>query len=928
MPNARPSKPSSEPPRPHPSNRPEETLPRGASLGRYVVVDVVGHGGMGVVYAAYDTQLDRKLAIKLLRRDVSNSDDAAEVQSRMFREAQAMARLTHPNVVAVFDVGTFDERVFLAMEFVDGWTLKEWLKTPRPWRERLAVLKAAGRGLAAAHAVGLVHRDFKPDNVLVGKDGRVLVTDFGLARMASPDEPASGPEASGRRPRVIADLPIEATSHSISRSPLDAPLTLTGSVLGTVGYMPLEQAFGEVTNAWTDQFSYCATAYVALYGERPFPGDDLHSYVTAVGRPLREPPKGAEIPAWVHRALARGLSQEPKDRFPSMEALLHALSDDPAIRRRRWATGAAAAVALGLAIWGGVRGGARAGGECVVDTNELEGVWGDEMKPELRASFTAAAGADGAETAARVEKVLDGAAAKWLSMRGEVCTAARVHHQQTDDVRRMRDECLDRRRTEMRALTTMFRQADAQVVKRALDASYGLTSVTFCADVQGLKASAGLPDDPAARSHVLEARGLLARAGSLSATGKYDDALRLAESAATIARESRHDSTLAESLLIVGDVKKNLGDFVGAEPPLTEATWTAMAAGTDAITARAAGLAAFVVGAKLRRTSEAHVWLGLAESAIKRMGGSEEIEAEVANDKAGVLAEGDWQPEQALEIGDRVVRTYQRIFGTHPKTARAIYSHGVDYSYLGDHAKACSYFETSLAMSEQIGGPTYTEVGRASYVLGDCLSAQGEFTRGEQSLERALGVFDRTAAPYWSAITLQSLVRAKLMQGDIPAALAAGRRARDYMAKVSSTAVLVPIVDVPTADALMASGDVAEALGLCDEALAIEEQTGQLEPQKVLGWDALRCRGDALVRSGHPKDAIPLLERSLTLPRRIYPGDLARTRFALARALTAVGTDRARAVGLATDARKELATYSFLTVELAEVDRWLAKPAK
>ena len=205
-----------------PSERPEETLPRGASLGRYVVVDVVGHGAMGVVYAAYDTQLDRKLAIKLLRRDLSRQEVAAEVESRMLREAQAMARLTHPNVVAVFDVGTFDHRVFLAMEYVDGWTLKEWLKTPRPWRERLAVLEAAGRGLAAAHAAGLVHRDFKPDNVLVGRDGRVLVTDFGLARMAEPVE-SSPIESAPRRARMIEELPVQSTSQSISTStPLDA----------------------------------------------------------------------------------------------------------------------------------------------------------------------------------------------------------------------------------------------------------------------------------------------------------------------------------------------------------------------------------------------------------------------------------------------------------------------------------------------------------------------------------------------------------------------------------------------------------------------------------------------------------------------------------------------------------------------------------
>ncbi|HEY2514667.1 MAG TPA: serine/threonine-protein kinase, partial [Polyangiaceae bacterium] len=687
---------STPPPAPRQSNDPDETLARGASLGRYVVVDVIGRGGMGVVYAAYDTQLDRKLAIKLLRRDISRGEDAAEVESRMLREAQAMARLTHPNVVAVHDVGTFDHRVFLAMEYVDGWTLKEWVKPPRPWKEVLAALKAAGRGLAAAHAAGLVHRDFKPDNVLVGRDGRVAVTDFGLARMAGdgtvvrptsdtePAEPPTTRDVPPSRPnRRIEDLPVTPATPSSGGTAFDEPLTLTGSILGTVGYMPPEQAFGEVTNAATDQFSYCATAFVALYGVRPFPGDDLQSYVAAVNRPLREPPKGTTVPSWIYRILARGLSPEPEKRFASMEALLEALGDDPAVRRRKWAAAVLTFGALALGGFGAVRTAERQGQECAIDAGELEGVWDNATKQEMRAAFTAASGEEGATAASRVEKVLDDAASKWLGMRSDVCTAVRVKHVETEDVRRLRDDCLDRRRTELRALTTLFRQADPQVVRKSLDAAYGLTSVGFCADVQGLKASAGLPDDPAARERVQQARGELAKAGSLALAGKFSDALGVAEATVDVARKSGHESTLAESLYLVGDVKKSLGDYVGSEGPLAEATWTAMSSGTDAITARAAALSAFVVGAKLRRSGEAHVWLGTAESALRHLGGSEEIDADVSANKAAILAEADWHPEQSLEITERVIRTYQRLFGTHPKTAKIIYSQGVNYLYLG-----------------------------------------------------------------------------------------------------------------------------------------------------------------------------------------------------------------------------------------------------
>ncbi|HEY2509866.1 MAG TPA: serine/threonine-protein kinase, partial [Polyangiaceae bacterium] len=166
----------------------EAEIPRGASISRYIVVGVLGRGGTGTVYRAYDAHLNRTLAIKILHRELASREFGEEVSARMQREAQAMARLNHPNVVVVHDVGMFDDRIFLAMEFVDGATLREWLKGEHSLHERLATVVAAGLGLAAAHAAGLVHRDFKPDNVLVGRDGRVRVTDFGLARLADETE--------------------------------------------------------------------------------------------------------------------------------------------------------------------------------------------------------------------------------------------------------------------------------------------------------------------------------------------------------------------------------------------------------------------------------------------------------------------------------------------------------------------------------------------------------------------------------------------------------------------------------------------------------------------------------------------------------------------------------------------------------------------
>ncbi|MFP2912024.1 protein kinase domain-containing protein, partial [Pyxidicoccus sp. 3LFB2] len=240
-------------------------LQRGATLGRYVVLERIGAGAMGVVYAAYDPQLDRQVALKVLRPE---GRQVEELRLRLVLEAQALARLSHANVVAVFDVGAHGDCVFLAMELVDGVTLAEWLKQPRPWQEVLRVFGEAGRGLAAAHAAGLVHRDFKPANVLVGLDGRPRVTDFGMARPLNREQGAAA--------RVAPDVAAVSTG-SPTASPLATPLTRTGVLLGTPAYMAPELLGGRRADARSDQFSFCVALHEALYGVRPFEGDSLEA---------------------------------------------------------------------------------------------------------------------------------------------------------------------------------------------------------------------------------------------------------------------------------------------------------------------------------------------------------------------------------------------------------------------------------------------------------------------------------------------------------------------------------------------------------------------------------------------------------------------------------------------------------------------------
>jgi serine/threonine protein kinase len=282
----------------------------GDRVGRYLVLSALGAGGMGVVFAAWDPHLGRKIALKLLRSSVAMS--SKDARTRLQREAQAIAQLSHPNVVSIYDVGTTDDgALYIAMEFVEGDTLTSWLRSyPRTWGEILDVFRQAARGLFAAHGVGLLHRDFKPDNVLVGGDGRVRVTDFGLARsVLLPDE------------AVRAVPPVSA---------LDVALTATGTVLGTPRYMPPEQLTGPDLDARSDQFSFCVALYEALYGVHPLPGGTSVAMLDR-GERAQPPPDASKVPGAIARAVLRGLERERARRFPSMRALI----DELEVRPRR-----------------------------------------------------------------------------------------------------------------------------------------------------------------------------------------------------------------------------------------------------------------------------------------------------------------------------------------------------------------------------------------------------------------------------------------------------------------------------------------------------------------------------------------------------------------------------------------------------------------
>ncbi|MFY0538083.1 serine/threonine-protein kinase [Nannocystis pusilla] len=380
-----------------------DRLVRGVPVGRYIVIDLVGSGGMGAVYAAYDPELNRKVALKLLLP--GSSPDRAR-QPQLLREAQMMAQLSHPNICAIYDVGALHEQLFFAMEFVVGVTLRAWLKQrAHGWRDIMEVLLSVGSGIAAAHAVGIVHGDLKPENVMIGADGRPRVMDFGIARAHRTEE-------------NLVTISERGAHRDESR-------TAPSSIRGTPQYMAPE-LWNSASDALSDQFAFCVMAWEALYGERPFPADLAASVTDVKQLQPRPAPPSAQVPSWARRILMRGLSGRREDRFPTMGSLLTALASGQARRRRSWFVIGAAV--LGLAS-GSVAGGRawqeqRRVAACEAAGASLDAdVWSDEARARVKNGLVSSGIPDPDQANERVAGWIDTFAARWQQVRTEACLA-------------------------------------------------------------------------------------------------------------------------------------------------------------------------------------------------------------------------------------------------------------------------------------------------------------------------------------------------------------------------------------------------------------------------------------------------------------------------------------------------------------------------
>jgi len=879
-----------------------------SKIARFTVLRLLGSGGMGVVYVAHDQELDRQLAIKFLRSGVQEWDTRGE--ARLVREAQAMARLSHPNVVQVYEVGNHEGQVFLAMELVHGTNLREWLRTEdRPWQDVLAKLLQAGRGLAAAHRAGIVHRDFKPENVLLDDDGRVLVGDFGTARGA-------------RAEHNDDDAPTTDRSPSAERSSgsLHMTLTATGVALGTPAYMSPEQHLGLETDARSDQFGFCVALYEGFYGVRPFVASGRADLVTqAMERKYRVPVKQPKLPTRIRNAILRGLSGSPDERFHDMDALLRELTLEP--KKKLWrmamAGGAIGAMAVSASVF------ALADVPCDATTLGVGELWNDEQRRVVRHAIVQTELPFASLAAANVIDALDGYAAGLSAGRVDACRATAVDHVQSEQLLDARMRCLDRRSRSFRALVGTLTEGGNDAAIHAAEAVTKLPELESCSNLERLSQNVHLAAaDPASEADV-SAR--LAESAALEYSGKFQDAAEMARAALRDARATGHVPTIAEALFRLGSTQMALDDKA-ASTSFGEALSLAEEAEHDELVADV-WVARLDLGARsLMPAVEAREAIDRATAWAKRLGDNERKRARVLQARGrllhvlGDLRAAEVDHRDALEIRERIdgpdslqaaesssdlavvlsaaghhqaaLELYERAFGVrkrllgdgHPLVGNALVNLGAELRDLRRLDEGRVKLQTAVELFERTLG-VGTAVAHARLVLGALEATAGRFDAARSHFETAAEIF-RTKSHAHHVWASTYLARVLLDQKDYAAALPMFRECLALSERNSGT-------DNPMSGSILTYiGDTLLGLERLDEARGEYEHATRILERAHGPFHASLgqpLRGQALIwlKKRDPVHAVPLLERAIAVWSASSPtfdADLAETKRTLAEA--------------------------------------------
>jgi eukaryotic-like serine/threonine-protein kinase len=784
-------------------------------IDRYRVLREIGRGGMGVTYLAYDEALDRRVAIKLVHPGIQGGIRA---QLRLRREAQALARLAHPHIVHVYEVGSYQERVFIVMEFVRGQTLDAWLAAgERTWPAVLEVFRQAGKGLRAAHESGLVHRDFKPANVLVGDDDRVRVVDFGLARLAEQLD-------------TLDTLDTDQGSMedgSSGSSELDLSLTRTGARLGTPAYMAPEQLAGRIVDVRSDQFSFCVSLYEALYADRPFAGASAAALQDSIERGVpRRVTQDSTVPVWVDQAVTRGLAADPAARWPSMEALLGALARDPAqIWRRRVLAGALglSLLSLGAAIVAviAVEQGARAE-RCSGAADELGETWSPARRQAVQQAILATGVPYAADTWQRTATALDRYADEWAEASTDACEDTIVRVEQSEDVRYLRVLCLAERRRSMHALVQALTDVDATSITEAAGAVNTLPRIESCTDMNYLRSRVRPPRDSEVAAQVDALRSQLALAAEQEEIGQYEAGLALAQDVARAASQLDYPPLMAEVWLRVGSLRAELGAHAQAEAILRDAFFEARRAEHREVAGEAAARLVFVLGERMDRFEDARTWALHAEIEIEAAG-SPELRALLLNNLGQSFLRQQRHAEAAEHLQKAVDLATRALGPEHPDVGRWLNNLGLVAKEQGHYEQAEAHNRKALAIIEPALGPEHPHVAILTYNLGQVLQAQGDREQAALHYRSALAKMERSldSGHLLMAWPLLSLAALHLEGGQPAKALPLAEHALRVLEAHPDAASDIAEARFTVARALAAAGqDMPRAIALARQARA------------------------------------------------------------------------------------------------------------
>lgn len=915
----------------------------GDRVGRFTIDKRLGEGGMGVVYLATDSDLQRKVAIKFIH--LRPGRERSQGARRLLREAQATAALSHRNVVTVHEVGMHQGEPYVAMEYLEGLTLRAWIDAEaRSWQEILSVFVQAAKGLQAAHEAGLVHRDFKPENVMVCEE-RVCVVDFGLARSSSSAAEES-PAHSYESPEALVGLAEQ--------------LTQPGTLLGTPRYMSPEQRERVTVGAQSDQYSFCVSMFEAVYGVVPSSAEvDI-----------------ASAPQRLHEVLSRGLKESANERYSGMAELIEALEALlPSTKRSPmiWLISLGLLLALGIGTVVVAGGFSSSAPPCAGADKRVAAVWGDTERKQIDHAFYQASGDFGSEQSRRISATIDDYAEQWASRHTSICRATRVEHRQSDTMHDLRMECLEEKLDDLRVVRSrLAAAADTNDVRNAQQVLHLLGPLHECDDTSALRDATPLPRDADERQRVQSLRTQVREVNALHKSGRYQEALLAARTIVAEAREIEYPPLLAVALLALGQAELDIGDSKSAETILTETTKVAALARDDETAADAWSRLVQVIGSDESAPSRAVPLFVAAEAAVVRAGSPPLLDVAL-NYHIAVVLDYINKPEEALKRLEHAKTVLEPLMDNDPNSAAhvryadVLFEMGGVVSRRGKEDEGIELTKAAIAIWVEVYGAGHPDVAFGYNNLGESYRHKGELEIALQHHQKALDIRLASLGADSSKVASSLLALANVEDGlsryddalkHLDQALSIQERVLPENATdiaKSKLTVATTLKSLERYDEAKSHYDEAIAIfkshvdtdinlgiayynrgelsakreryeeALRDYSLAIGEMEKHLGPKHMFLIYPLLGQGTAHIRLEKFGDAIALLERALAMEQAGGADhEIASCKLYLGLALWHQGTSQKRAVALVKAAQAALVGFgAAASSEVEEAKKFL-----